>query len=1369
MKYSLITFFIFINFCVFAQNNYNGFNLGGANLDGQATVYNSRNFLDRQKNLLVCGTYSSSNMDLNPGTGIFNISSNGLDDGFLAKYNGAGVLQWGLSLGSTENDGIFDVATDTFNNIYITGYYEGTVDFDPSATVYNLTSAAASGANPGFGGDIFVAKYTSTGALIWAFGIGGGTYIDLGIGIKVSNTGSVYITGNFNTATGVIDFDPGVGINNLSGIDGYGFLAKYNNNGTFAWAFNYGGANLNTSGQTIELTPNNEVYVMGSLLGTGDFDPGPGVFNLTGTNNVPFIAKYDSNKILINAFIIACNTVGIVVSSDTTNTSIYTTGWISGSNIDFDPGVANTSNSSFGSNDIFIAKYTHAGNFVWGKIIGGSNSDIGYGIDVFDNYIYNTGLFTGTVDFDPGPAVANITSYGAEDGYVLRLDTNGNYDCAYNIGGSGNDEGIFIEAIHQDTFYVSGNFYNTALAGFTGTPLNLTSFGSQDLFFLKSKMTCIGIIDTVTANFIEDVLPCNPLNTVLFNDLSTSNFPLNNWLWDFGDPISGFLNNSFLQNPSHDFTSPGSYTITLICTNSNNTLDTFTKVIFIPGYIPFLSAGNNQTICPGDTVSISASGAVTYTWTPSATLNNNNISNPSAFPTSNTSYTVVGTDNLGCTDISIVTISVLNLIPPIIVASPSNICIGNSSTITVSGGSNYNWNPSTALNTNIGSTVVASPLVNTTFTVTAIDNNGCTVTNSVLINVFQLPIVSLNALPQTICNGDSSLLTSSGALTYTWSPSSSLSSSIGVSVFATPSVTTTYTVTGSVALGCSSTSEIQIVVNPNPVFSVVPLPSSICLGDSVILNASGTFNYTWLPAATLNTNTGNLVTASPLVSTTYTVTATSTNGCTATNTALVNLFNLINPTVIASPNSICIGNSSTLTASGASSYSWTPISNLNISTGSTVIATPTINTIYTILGTDANGCSVSNTVLISVYNTPIIIANAAPINICAGSTSTLTASGAISYVWASASTLSSSGGSTVTATPTVTTIYTVTGSNAPNCSSSTTLTLNVFNGPIFTVSPNPISICLGGTATLTANGNYNYNWTPAASLNSSVGSSVLASPTSSTIYTVIAIDSNGCSSMQQATVNIFPTISPIISPTNSICVGDTILIYIVGGNNFTWLPTNEILQVAADTFKFWPTTTTTYTLNYNDINGCLGQTTNTIAVNALPKLLISKSNDIECGKKNVYLNVTGGDNIYNWLPDATLNSITTANPIATPLVTTTYYVTSQLGGCTALDSITVYGNSLWDFEIEVPNAITPNGDGLNDCLKLLVNTNVKNFKLEIFNRWGEKVYNTTNIADCWNGEYKSYDVDVTTVYYYHLTAETVCGTIKKKGDITVLK
>lgn len=379
--------------------------MGGIGADNANSL-----FVDPAGNVYVTGTFSGT-ADFDPGAGVVNLVSLGIWDIFFAKYDASGNYVYAKSIGGSSIDNGAGISVDGSNNVYITGYYNGTVDFNPGAGVANLVSAGSD--------DMFFAKYDASGNYVYAKSIGG-TGFDNGFGIKADGSGNVYVTGSFS---GTADFDPGAGVVNLVSAGGADiYIAKYNTSGNYVYAKSMGGTGTD-NGNNIKVDGNENVYVTGYFTGTADFDPGAGVVNLVsaGGNDI-FAAKYDANGNYIYAkgFGGTGNDAGNKISVDVTG-NIYVAGSFSNT-VDFDPGSGVVNLVSAGSADIFIAKYNTSGNYVYAKSMGGTASDNGRGL-IYDGggNIYMTGDFTGTADFDPNSGTQTQSAWNSSDIYLVKL------------------------------------------------------------------------------------------------------------------------------------------------------------------------------------------------------------------------------------------------------------------------------------------------------------------------------------------------------------------------------------------------------------------------------------------------------------------------------------------------------------------------------------------------------------------------------------------------------------------------------------------------------------------------------------------------------------------------------------------------------------------------------------------------------------------------------------------------------------------------------------------------------------------------------------------------------------------------------------
>jgi len=295
--------------------------------------------------------------------------------------------------------------------------------------------------------------------------------------------------------------------------------------------------------------------------------------------------------------------------------------------------------------------------------------------------------------------------------------------------------------------------------------------------------------------------------------------------------------------------------------------------------------------------------------------------------------------------------------------------------MTASGATTYVWSPSTGLSSTSGASVSATPPTTTTYTLTGADVYGCTDTAQKTITVNPNPVVTVNPAAISICAGKNDSLHASGALTYSWSPSTGLSSATAANVRVIPTASRLYTVTGTDANGCTDTgtSFVTLLAVPH-VTTYATNNSKLCPGDSVRLMAFGAATYVWSPSSSLSSPTGSVVTAYPVATTTYTVVGTATNGCTDTAQRTVSTYTLIDTAITPSGRqSICQFDSITLkAASGYASYVWM-IYGVVINPATASSLTTGTGGFYTLTVSDSNGCVLTNSapVIITVVQRPV--------------------------------------------------------------------------------------------------------------------------------------------------------------------------------------------------------------------------------------------------------------------------------------------------------------------------------------------------------------------------------------------------------------
>jgi hypothetical protein len=367
---------------------------------------------------------------------------------------------------------------DAQGNVYITGNFIGTVDFDPGPGVATLTS--------GMPFDAFICKLDARGRYLWAKGISASTYTPA-TGIAIDRSGDVYITGDF---TGSVDADPGSGTYYLNTVNGNPqdvYVLKLNSNGSFVWAKAIGGNGYDHA-SAIAVDSKGSVYTIGAFIDTVDFDPSPsGVANLvaSGPGNSIFISKLDSagNYVWANTFSGAVSGYALALDD---SSNVYATGTFGGI-ADFDPGPSTALLNASTNGSLFVCKLSPNGAYQWAKAAGGQN---GLGnqiaLDGAGN-IFVTGGFQGTADFDPGPGTAYLTAPGQPslDIFVLKLSAAGNYSWAKAFGGKGDDRSSNIAVDPQGNVFTTG-YFNDSLDFDPGSGVAmLRSAGGDDAFISK--------------------------------------------------------------------------------------------------------------------------------------------------------------------------------------------------------------------------------------------------------------------------------------------------------------------------------------------------------------------------------------------------------------------------------------------------------------------------------------------------------------------------------------------------------------------------------------------------------------------------------------------------------------------------------------------------------------------------------------------------------------------------------------------------------------------------------------------------------------------------------------------------------------------
>lgn len=570
---------VFLSQNSFAQNYEWASKAGGSSTDGGNATY-----VDASGNVYVIGFFRGT-ADFDPSASTYNLTSAGDADIFIQKLNSSGALVWAKKMGGGGIDSGYDITVDASGNVYTTGFFTGTADFDPGTGTTNFSSAGSY--------DIYVQKLNSSGNLVWARQMGGTGY-DVGRGITVDSGGSVYVTGLFsNTA----DFVSGAGNYNVTSDGGFDIFAlRLDSSGSLIWVYENSGSTSDDAGQDIAIK-SGLVYITGYFRNTvcfaadGDIDCGQTnscyCFTSAGERDA-FVTELDASA-GYHSWTRRMGGTGSDAGEDIAVDAldnIYTVGYFSNT-VDFNPGSGTNNLTSAGSTDAFVQKMTSSGVYSWAKKIGGTGADQANSVAVAGD-VYTTGNFSNTVDFNPASgSVFNLSSGGSTDIFIQKLYSSGSFAWAKKMGGTGADLGESIAVDASTRVYTTGNFGSTVDFNPNAGVNSLTASGGNDCFIqkLSAPTTCnlsIGTNFTVNAT-------CNSGGSTTVS-INTGLSPyLQNW--------STGSNNATINNLA-----AGTYTVTV----TDNAGCTQSSSVVISNLAPAVPTGVSAT---------ATSSSITIQWT----------------------------------------------------------------------------------------------------------------------------------------------------------------------------------------------------------------------------------------------------------------------------------------------------------------------------------------------------------------------------------------------------------------------------------------------------------------------------------------------------------------------------------------------------------------------------------------------------------------------------------------------------------------------------------------------------------------------------------------------------------------------------------
>jgi len=801
----------------------------------------------------------------------------------------------------------------------------------------------------------------------------------------------------------------------------------------------------------------------------------------------------------------------------------------------------------------------------------------------------------------------------------------------------------------------------------------------------------------------------------------------------------------------------------------------------------------NASICIGQTITLNGSGSPnTYNWSgPNAyTATTQSIT---VSPTVTTTYTLQ-TAAATCPGRDSVTI-VVNPLPVITFSPPTaSICAGDNVDIDAGSSANtYVWNPSLSVTpyTVSQDSVNAAPLVTTTYNVTATSPQGCVSSGQVTVNITQIPVLVLSDDSLTICPSSSDTVFLQGATSYTWSAANggyNQLTPLGDQIEFLPVGPATYTVIGTVGVGCADTATVFVDLSNN-IIVTAGLDDSICPGAITQLTGTGATNYTWTASNSTVITNGNTSTpiVAPVTTTSFYLYGTNQFGCFGEDTVTLNVRNL--PPANAGPDvSICKGDSIGLTGSGGVQYSWAGLSIVSGQATANAVVNPLVTTDYELTVTDQFGCVALDTVNVLIHQLPIIDAGL-DVFIC-GNAATLTATGGQNYQWSPTIGLGSPSLATTTANPATTTMYTVVSQDQFGCENHDSVLVTVYP-PLTVQASSDDSICPGGNTTISAvgaggdGGTYTYSWLPTTGLTNANAASTSASPATTTTYVVTVSDQ--CGSLV-ATDQVVVTVLalPVLNVAPSVTSGcDPVCVDFIGTSTpaaATWI------------YQFGDNTTSTaldpnhcyngmgnYTVDYSvvDIYGCQNSISypGLISVYPIPVAgftVTPQSTSILAPTVSVAPNCINCDTTHYWMGDANDSSITNLvlpfnfDYSDTGTFWIVQYVVNQYG-CYAWDSQYVYIEP--DYSFFAPNAFTPNNDGKNDIFYVYgEGINYSTFQMYVFDRWGNLIFISNDINKGWDGAQVGGPISQIDTYVWEVKFSDMSGNEHKYvGHVNLIR
>jgi len=1115
------------------------------------------------ENNIICATGFWDDLDADPGPATLNFNAVASQDVALTKLDPAGNLIWSNHLAGTGFETPAVIKTDANDNIFIFGYFNGTLDMNPGPGVTNLVAAGSD--------DIYCGKYDPSGNLIWAVRTGG-TGTEQSYGFDIDADGKAIVHGYFQNT---VDFDPGLGTSNLTAAPaGSNFLLKLNIDGTFNNVLQMASCYTNH----IDIDASNNIYFTGLFWETVDFNPGPAVNNLTaaGFSADAFVLKLNSANTFQWAVKISGNSSeqGTSIVYDEISSSVIVGGFFEGT-IDINPGVAVQNIVSLGYVDAFLAKLNGAdGTLTWGKGVGGLDYQNIQSVAVNNaGNIWITGSFNSTVDFDPGVGIQNLTAAGGTDIFKLNWSTDGAYINAERMGNTNSDYGYCIKVDNEGAILISGLFegivdfdpgvgtfnLNSTFTGWDGyvakyctvyTINNNVSICAGESYFAD------GANQTIAGDYYDYFTPVEGCDSIVITHLFVNN-PIVNLGADVGicngtsltlnagNPGSTYIWSTGATTQTINVTTAGAYSVSITDAAGCTAADGI-NITVNPS--PNVNLGTDINACVDETIILNAGNpGSTYLWSNGATTQTITANLTGT-------YSVTVTNGFGCIDVDIINV-VIHAIPVVNIGNTINFCTGETITLDASNiGSTYLWN--TGATTQTISTSIAG-----TYSVVVTNAFGCDANDNATLIENAAPIVNLGADIIACADEIITLNAANTGATYLWNTGATTQT-------ITITETGIYNVIVTNAFGCDDNDFITVTINPLP---IVNLGTTIdfCENSNITLDAENAGSiYLWNNGATTQT----ITTAIPG---TYSVTVTAAFGCDVYDEVILN--ELPSPEInLGIDTGFCEGSTFNIDATTPDvTYLW----NTGATSSSITIADAGE---YTVTITNIFGCAALDTIQIASYILPIIMIGDDDA-FCTGEEVLLDATNPdCTYLW-------NTGATTPTLYITESGTYNVTVTNIFGCTAYDAINITINPLPVADLGPDT-TICEGSSIVIDATTPFcSYLWNTGATTPTIIAN--LAG-----LYTVNITNSFGCSIIDSINLNILPAPLVLLElPFTEIC-SNAEPIALTGGSPTAgyYSGTGVTDGIFNPAIAGLGTHQIIYT--YTDVNGCAGTEVQNITV-----------------------------------------------------------------------------------------------------------------------------------------------------------------------------